>query len=63
MLRANDSSTKANEIGVPFILMSKAQGSALSTRYWDPFRCSKVPAPYGKSRPCLTSMEREKIMK
>ncbi|KAL9104367.1 MAG: hypothetical protein Q9163_000667 [Psora crenata] len=55
--------TKDNEIGVPFILMSKAQGVALSAWSWDTHRCSKVLAPHEKSRPCLSLTQKEKIMK
>ena len=63
LLTVNNSCTKGNEIGVPFILMSKAQGSALNTWSWDTQQCSKVPSSHGKSRRCLTSIQREKIMK
>ncbi|KAL9127196.1 MAG: hypothetical protein Q9217_003883 [Psora testacea] len=43
--------------------MSKAQGFALNAWSWDTLRCSKVPAPHGKSRPYLTSIQKEKIVK
>ena len=62
LLRANDSSTKVNEIGVLFILMSKAQGRALNAWTWDTLRCCKVPAPQRKSRSCLTLIQKEKIV-
>lgn len=60
LLTVNNSCTKANGIGVPFIPMSKA---ALDAWSWDARRCSKVPTSHGKSRPCLTSIGRKKIMK
>lgn len=56
------SPTKSNEIGVPFILMSKAQGSPLSTRLW-PTHCHAIPNIPTKAGRYLTKEEKEKIMK
>ncbi|KAF2191286.1 hypothetical protein K469DRAFT_720275 [Zopfia rhizophila CBS 207.26] len=55
------SSTRLNEIGVPFILMSKAHGSPLGTRTWHSqlhdIPNSSIP------RPCLTLKEKKKVMR
>ncbi|KAI9733947.1 MAG: hypothetical protein M1834_002603 [Cirrosporium novae-zelandiae] len=56
------SSTPFNEIGVPFILMSKARGVPLSTRGWNS-QPHKVPGSHNNPPPCLTSKEKEKVMK
>ncbi|QSS65103.1 hypothetical protein I7I51_05944 [Histoplasma capsulatum] len=51
---------RLNEIGVPFILMSKAQGSPLSTRSWHP---QPYQIPKTARRQCLKQQEKEKIMR
>jgi len=63
LLIGNNSSTEVNQIGVPFILMSKASGSALNAWDWNNLHCSKLSASHEKPRSCLTFMEKKKIMK
>lgn len=54
--------TRSNEIGMPFILMSKAQGSPLSMRLW-PSHCHATLNTSTKACWYLTKEEKEKIMK
>ncbi|KAF2271256.1 uncharacterized protein EI97DRAFT_497351 [Westerdykella ornata] len=55
------SCTKSNEVGVPFILMSKAPGSVLSTR-WQA-ELPGMPNDDTKSAQYLTQEDKEKVMK
>ncbi|KAF2189972.1 hypothetical protein K469DRAFT_625997, partial [Zopfia rhizophila CBS 207.26] len=56
------SSTTLNEIGVPFILMSKARGSPLGTRTWHSL-LHDIPNSSVIPRQCLTEKERKKVMR
>lgn len=56
------SSTNLNNIGVPFILMSKAQGSEIKTSLWHAPSVSKVPILDKDPPRILTLAEKEKIM-
>ncbi|KAI9798737.1 MAG: hypothetical protein M1825_005019 [Sarcosagium campestre] len=57
------SPTALNDVGVPFILMSKAPGSPLSAWTWDQIQTSKAPSRVREPRPCLTSTQKSKIMR
>ena len=63
LLISNNSSTEVNQIGVPFILMSKASGSALNAWDWNNLQCSRLSTSHERPRSCLTFMEKKKIMK
>ncbi|KAH8730587.1 hypothetical protein GQ44DRAFT_756462 [Phaeosphaeriaceae sp. PMI808] len=56
------SPTRSNEIGVPYILMSKARGFPLSTRIWQT-HADRVPNTSANPRRRFTNEEKEKIMK
>ncbi|RFU28974.1 hypothetical protein B7463_g7351, partial [Scytalidium lignicola] len=56
------SSTKSNDIGIPYILMSKAPGTQLQEFRWDFFPVGKESTLI-KPRPQLTQTQKEKIMR
>ena len=56
-----ESCTRSNTIGIPFILMSKAPGYALSYFAWN--TCLEGIVLSRKLLPCLKRANKEKIMK
>lgn len=62
LLLTPSSSTEQNDIGVPYILMSKAPGMPLSTFDWKE-NMKKAPKVAYNSRDVLTLAQKQKVMK
>ncbi|RDW72089.1 hypothetical protein BP5796_08123 [Coleophoma crateriformis] len=54
------SSSQSNDIGIPFIITTKAVGSPLSNFVWEPLPEGKKPH---KKLPCLKTVDKEKILR